>query len=108
MNNEFQNLLTKLLNEYQECGDANSVIKNAQLTAEDKELLDNVNSILDSFDKKAVSLQAARENGYTRNEWMAEQLEEITEKCSEEEKTLLINEISKASEECIESTLTQK
>ena len=59
MNNEFQNILTTLLDEYQECGDANTVIKNVQLTAEDKKLLEDVNSLLDSFDKKAESLQAA-------------------------------------------------
>ena len=32
MNNEFQNILTTLLDKYQKCEDANSVIEEAQLT----------------------------------------------------------------------------
>lgn len=108
MNNEFQNILTTLLDKYQKCEDANSVFEEAQLTTEDKELLENINSMLDAFDRKATSLHVAKEKGISRNMWIAENINTITEDRSEEEKTLLINEISKATSESIEKTLTQE
>ena len=112
MNNEFEKLLTSLLDEYQECGDVNSVVEKAVkengATKECSDKIENVNDLLDAFAQKAESLQLAKDKGKNRRQWMVSELDKLTEGRSEEEKTLLISEIHKTGEEILKNSITQE
>ena len=45
------------------------------LNEEEKQLLNEVNSLLDKFDEKAKSLNNAAKNGINRNQWLERQIE---------------------------------
>jgi hypothetical protein len=72
--------------------------------------LNKVNSLLDAFEEKAISLEDAKKDGKSRRRWVADQLESITEGCSEDEKAKLINEIGKCeiSNSDLEESLTKE
>lgn len=112
MNNEFEKILTSLLDGYQECGDVNSVVnkilKENEATEECSDKIDDVNNLLDAFAQKAESLQQTKSEGKNRRQWMVSELDTITEGRSEEEKRLLISEIQKANEEVLKDLLTQE
>ena len=110
MNNEFNELLTSILEEYENSRDANAVIesscKNAGINDEAASKIQEINELLDAFAQKAESLQLAKEEGESRRQWMESQFDEMTKGRSDEEKTELINEICKATEEATNNILT--
>ena len=96
MDNNFNHILESLLSELDNGKDADEIAETAQLSDESKELLNKVNSLLDAFEEKAISLENAKKEGKSRRKWVAKQLESITAGCSEDEKAKLINEVGKS------------
>ena len=107
MNNEFQNMLTSMLEEYENGGDVNTVIENSckkyAVSQEVCDKIQQVNALLDAFVEKAESLQQAKKEGGNRRQWMEDEIELIADGRSEEEKALLLTEISKIEEDSFES-----
>lgn len=110
MDNNFNHILELLLSDLDNEKEADKIVETAQLSDEGKELLNKVNSLLDAFEEKAISLENAKKEGKSRRKWVAEQLESITAGCSEEEKAELINEIGKCeiSNSDLEESLTKE
>ena len=104
----FNEILESLLGKLDNGKIAENIIEETQLSDENKKLLEKVNKLLDAFEEKATSLQAAKENGDSNRKWMSKQLERITEGRSEEEKTILINAMSKVESDNLEKALTQE
>ena len=104
----FNEILESLLGKLDNGKTAEKIIEETQLSDENKKLLEKVNKLLDAFEEKAASLQAAKENGDSNRKWMYKQLERITEGRSEEEKTILINAMSKVESDNLEKALTQE
>lgn len=107
MSKDFEDILTSLLDEYQECGDVNTVIGNSckkfAVSQETFDKIQQVNALLDAFAEKAESLQQAKEEGGNRRQWMEDEIELIADGRSEEEKALLLTEMSKIEEDSFES-----
>ena len=107
MNNEFQNMLTSMLEEYENGGDVNTVIENSckkyGVSQEACDKIQQVNALLDAFAEKAESLQQAKKEGGNRRQWMEDEIELIADGRSEEEKALLLTEMSKIEEDSFES-----
>lgn len=55
------------------------------LNEEEKQLLNEVNSLLDKFDEKAKSLNNAAKNGINRNQWLERQIEKNVLRITNEE-----------------------
>ena len=110
MDNNFNHILESLLSDLDNEKEADKIVETAQLSDEGKELLNKVNSLLDAFEEKAISLENAKKEGKSRRKWVAEQLESITAGCSEDEKAKLINEIGKCeiSNSDLEESLTKE
>lgn len=110
MDNNFNHILESLLSDLDNEKEADKIVETAQLSDEGKELLNKVNSLLNAFEEKAISLENAKKEGKSRRKWVAEQLESITAGCSEDEKAKLINEIGKCeiSNSDLEESLTKE
>lgn len=111
MSKTFEEILTSLLEEYQQREDADQVIEKALkeecVSKEGAEKIEKVNELLDAFAQKAESLQQAKAEGSNRGVWMERELDTMTEGRSEEEKILLINKVSETAEETINNALTK-
>ena len=112
MNNEFQNILTSMLERYENSGDMNTVIENSckefGVSQETCDKIQQVNALLDAFAEKAESLQQAKEQGKSRRQWMKAELDAITEGRTEEDKTNLLNGIYEAGETILNNALTME
>ncbi|MBO7256576.1 MAG: hypothetical protein J6V04_04550 [Bacteroidales bacterium] len=112
MSKDFEDILTSLLDEYQECGDVNTVIGNSckkfAVSQETFDKIQRVNALLDAFAEKAESLQQAKEQGKSRRQWMKAELDAITEGRTEEDKTNLLNGIYEAGETVLNNALTME
>lgn len=110
MDDNFNHILESLLSDLDNEKEADKIVETAQLSDEGKEFLNKVNSLLDAFEEKAISLENAKKEGKSRRKWVAEQLESITAGCSEDEKAKLINEIGKCeiSNSDLEESLTKE
>ena len=110
MNNELHNILTSMFEEYENCGDVNTVIENSckkyGVSQENCDKIQQVNALLDAFAEKAESLKQAKEQGKSRRQWMKAELDAITEGRTEEEKTNLLNGIYEAGETVLNNALT--
>ncbi len=108
MNNDFQEILTSILEEYQNNGSVNSVVekmcKEEGLTAEECTEINKINDLLDAFAEKAASLETAGD----RQEWIKQEVDAIANGRSEEEKAMLMDEISKIEDEALDGILTQE
>lgn len=109
MENDFSQILESLMNKADSGKDIQNVIDDSmsQLSDENRELLSGVNKLLDLFSEKASSLQAARKDGKTRNRWMLDQIDQISNGCSEEEKLEILKAVNIANEESVNSLLEQ-
>ena len=58
--------------------------------------------MIDSFNEHANSLEKAKADGWSRKRWMLNEMERITEGCSEEEKAQIASAISDTNEKAIE------
>ncbi len=104
MKENFESILTTLLEkrESSDNKDINSILDELELSPEGKEKLRETNEIIDLFTQKATSLEEAKCEGKTRKRWMMDQIDVITENCTEEEKATVVTAISNATEQAIE------
>ena len=75
MEQNFQNILTSLLEEYDKTNDIEAVLNREDgLSETGKELLKETIGLIDSFNEAYNELQEAKDNGMTTNEWLEEEL----------------------------------
>ncbi|MBE6268559.1 MAG: hypothetical protein E7092_06165 [Bacteroidales bacterium] len=110
MNNDFEDILTSMLEEYENGTDVATIIENSskEMSVENAELLAASNNMIDAISEKAQLLADARKQRKSRKQWMAEQFDEITDGKTEEEKAAIASAISGVSENIVNEVLTQK
>ena len=75
MVNNFQNILSSLLEEYDKSKDIEAVLNREDgLSEAGKQLLNETNKTIDAFNEAYNELQDAKDNGMTTNEWLEEEL----------------------------------
>ena len=72
---------------------------------EGKALLSETNKYIDGFAERMASLQKAKENGWSRKQWMLEEMDRILEERDEQEKAEIVSAISDAGENVNNETL---
>lgn len=108
MEHTFENILTSLLEAYENnpAQDIDTLIKEKckewSLPEDQINLLKETNGLIDSFNEHTNSLEKAKADGWSRKRWMLNEMERITEGCSEEEKAQIASAISDTNEKAIE------
>ena len=75
MEQNFQNILSSLLDEYDKTKNIEAVLNREDgLSEAGKELLKETTEMIDSFDEVYNELQDAQANGMTTNDWLEEEL----------------------------------
>lgn len=75
MVNNFQNILSSLLEEYDKSKDIEAVLNREDgLSEAGKQLLNETTKTIDAFNEAYNELQDAKDNGMTTNEWLEEEL----------------------------------
>ncbi len=75
MEQNFQNILSSLLEEYEKSKDIEAVLNREDgLSEAGKQLLNETTGMIDSFNEAYKELQDAKDNGMTTNEWLEEEL----------------------------------
>lgn len=72
---------------------------------EGKALLSETNKYIDGFAERMASLQKAKENGWSRKQWMLEEMDRILKGRDEQEKAEIVSAISDAGENVNNETL---
>lgn len=114
MEQTFENILTSLLEAYENnpAQDIDTLIqekcKEWNLPEEQINLLKETNELIDSFNEHANSLEKAKADGWSRKRWMLNEMDRITERCSEEEKAQITSAISETNEKAIEKTTAKE
>lgn len=81
MEQNFQNILSSLLEEYDKSKDIDAVLNREDgLSEAGKELLKETVGVIDSFNEAYNELQEAQANGMKTNEWLEEELSKHPEK----------------------------
>lgn len=110
MQETFTDILSSLLEDYEKNPEQNleaflqAKFKEMGIPEKDKNLLNETNDYLSAFAEKAESLANAREEGKTRGQWIAGEMEKMTEGRSEEEKATLATAITEANEKVLNET----
>lgn len=75
MEQNFQNILSSLLEEYDKSKDIEAVLNREDgLNEAGKQLLNETTKTIDAFNEAYNELQDAKDNGMTTNEWLEEEL----------------------------------
>lgn len=75
MEQNFQNILSSLLEEYDKSKDIEAVLNREDgLSEAGKQLLNETTKTIDAFNEVYNELQDAKDNGMTTNEWLEEEL----------------------------------
>jgi uncharacterized protein YaaR (DUF327 family) len=75
MEQNFQNILSSLLEEYDKSKDIEAVLNREDgLSEAGKQLLNETTKTIDAFNEAYNELQDAKDNGMTTNEWLEEEL----------------------------------
>ena len=75
MEQNFQNILSSLLEEYDKSKDIEAVLNREDgLSEEGKQLLNETTGMIDDFNKAYNELQDAKDNGLTTQDWLEEEL----------------------------------
>ena len=75
MEQNFQNILSSLLEEYEKSKDIEAVLNREDgLSEAGKQLLNETTKTIDAFNEAYNELQDAKDNGITTNEWLEEEL----------------------------------
>lgn len=110
MQETFTNILSSLLEDYEKNPEQDlelflqTKFKEMGLSEDDAKLLDETNDYISAFADKAESLAKAREEGKTRGQWIAGEMERMTDGRSEEEKATLATAITEANEKVLNET----
>lgn len=76
-----------------------------ELRRKRKALLSETNKYIDGFAERMASLQKAKENGWSRKQWMLAEMDRIMEGRDEQEKAEIVSAISDAGENVNNETL---
>ena len=75
MEQNFQNILSSLLEEYEKSKDIDAVLNREDgLSEAGKQLLNETTKTIDAFNEAYNELLDAKDNGMTTNEWLEEEL----------------------------------
>lgn len=114
MEQTFDTILTSLLESYESNPTQNidtlinEKCKEWNLLEEQIALLKDIITYIDTFTDKTTSLENAKSEGKSRKRWMLEEIDKITEGCSEEEKAQIVSAISETNEKMIEDTTAKE
>lgn len=114
MEQTFENILTSLLKAYENNPeqDIDVLIEEKcqewTLPEEQINLLKETNGLIDSFNEHANSLEKAKANGWSRKRWMLNEIDRITNGCSEKERAQIVSAISDTNEKVIEETTAKE
>lgn len=72
--NNLNETFTELLKEFQKTKNLDEALKILNLTAEQKERIQKAFQTLDAIEAKAQSLRAAKEEGMSRKNWIAQEI----------------------------------
>lgn len=113
MAQNFEAFLTALLESYETnpAQDIDELIiakcKEWGLTDEQVATLKEALGYIDEFSEKNTSLEEAKAGGKSRKQWLMEQMDEVTDGRTEEEKAQIISAISETNEQMIEEITTK-
>lgn len=111
----FETILASILKSIEEnpSSDVDEVIATKMselgLSAEGQATLAETNACLEAYQERFLKLQAAKEEGETRNSWAQEELLQIAQKnkLSDEQTEQLVTDVAEACEKELETTLTE-
>lgn len=114
MAQNFEEILTSMLEQWDENPDqdVNALIEKEcekmGVSENGKVLLSETNEYIESFAANMASLQAAKEKGVSRRQWLLTELDRVLEGRDEAEKAKIISAISDTTEKVNEETLTKE
>lgn len=114
MKQDFDNYLMSLLEEYENNPEQNidelieKKCREWDVTNEQFTLIKECNTLIDDFTEKAISLDKAKADGWSRKRWMLNEMDRITDGRSEEEKAQIASAISDTNEKVIEETTAKE
>lgn len=114
MAQNFEEILTSMLEQWDENPDqdVNALIEKEcekmGVSEDGKALLSETNEYIESFAANMASLQAAKEKGVSRRQWLLTELDRVLEGRDEAEKAKIVSAISDTTEKVNEETLTKE
>lgn len=114
MAQNFEEILTSMLEQWDENPDqdVNALIEKEcekmGVSEDGKALLSETNEYIESFAANMASLQAAKEKGVSRRQWLLTELDRVLEGRDEAEKVKIVSAISDTTEKVNEETLTKE
>lgn len=114
MAQNFEEILTSMLEQWDENPDqdVNVLIEKEcekmGVSENGKALLSETNEYIESFAANMASLQAAKEKGVSRRQWLLTELDRVLEGRDEAEKAKIVSAISDTTEKVNEETLTKE
>lgn len=114
MAQNFEEILTSMLEQWDENPDqdVNVLIEKEcekmGVSENGKALLSETNEYIESFAANMASLQAAKEKGVSRRQWLLTELDRVLEGRDEAEKAKIVSAISDTIEKVNEETLTKE
>lgn len=114
MAQNFEEILTSMLEQWDENPDqdVNALIEKEcekmGVSENGKALLSETNEYIESFAANMASLQAAKEKGVSRRQWLLTELDRVLEGRDEAEKAKIVSAISDTTEKVNEETLTKE
>ena len=112
MKNDFDSILVSVLEKYEANPEIDmdkflsSIISEFNLSDEDIEKIRDTHELIDLFMDKSISLEKAKNEGYSRKSWILKEFDQITDGRSEKEKVELATAISNVTESVYNSELT--
>ena len=96
--NNLNETFSLMLKEYQKTGSLDAALKAVNLTAEQKERIQKAFQTLDAIESNAKSLRAAKEEGVSRKNWLAQEILTTAKakNLSEEQTESTFSELGKA------------
>ena len=114
MAKNFEDILTSMLEQLENNPDQDIDVlvkdecEKMGVSEEGKALLSETNKYIDGFAERMASLQKAKENGWSRKQWMLEEMDRILEERDEQEKAEIVSAISDAGENVNNETLKEE
>ena len=113
MEQTFEGILSSLLDSYEnnESKDFDTLLNEKReelgLTEDNLTLIKDAAEYIDKFSEKAISLEAARDEGISTYRWMMEDLDNSMKELSDEEKTEIMEGLSKNLSECLDDEIKE-
>lgn len=114
MKQGFESILASVLEKYEATPEMDieqflgDIISEYNLTDNDIEKIKDTDELIDLFMEKSISLEKAKNEGFSRKSWILKEFDQITEGRSEKEKAELATAISNVTENILSNELTSE